>query len=444
MRKFAIPSVFFAVCLFSLNLFSEVSDDRLRAEAAALNGEKQTRQANIAQLQARIPSFTTDFQLAQNQAMIDVEQAAVDEIDKEINKNEAARLDSSPSPCAPEEKKAVSACSFGLDPIQEAMLRQTMNQASAMMQQGGSEKTCKAAKMVQTVAMGANFAHAAMCAGAIKACKSTCPGKISAASAKGPAGEIDKRLAEKSLAKCGEMESRAIASIGAGMGNLMGMASSAKCQKAVTTAAPPPGSSPPPQAYDCTNPMMASQPNCICAANPADPVCTASNGGLGDGGFSSVGEGSGAVDGGKDPEMFGFEDEIGREQASGGAGAAAQGSSGGGGGMNGGGGAGALPPEEMGGAGSGPYNTDIMGGLTGGGGGGSSFGRGGSGEGSGGGLLDSLAEKFNLKGFLPSKGDFKNRGLASGMADGITGPNGPSLFEKVSSRYLKKQSELLP
>ena len=86
-----------------------------------------------------------------------------------------------------------------------------------------------------------------------------------------------------------------------------------------------------------------------------------------------------------------------------------------------------------------------MGGTAGGSGGGGFTGGGGGGSGDKPSMFDSLAEKFNLKGFLPSKADFKNRGLASGSgADGITGPNGPSLFEKVSARYQKKQSELLP
>ena len=348
--------------------------------------------------------------------------------------------------CSEPAEKAQSLCTLG-DAGMNAQLQGAIQNATQMMSSGGTEKACKAASAVQMLAGMANGAHAILCQKAISSCSVACGKEVERLTPKAatdPASDRKLKATTSAIKSCKRLQGNVIASGMSAMNNVMSFAMSQKCQKAVTTNNQP-GTTPPPP-MDCTNPIMASSLSCVCASNPSDPSCTASNGGLGDGGFSSVGAGSGAVDGGKDPESFGFGDELPQLEASSGGAGAAQGSSGGGGGMNGGGGAGALPPEESGGAGAGPYNTDIMGGLTGGGGGGGgSFGRGG-GEGSGGGgLLDSLAEKFNLKGFLPSKADFKNRGLASGMgADGITGPNGPSLFEKVSSRYLKKQSELLP
>ncbi len=357
-----------------------------------------------------------------------------------------------PQSCSEPAEKAKSLCTLG-DSSMSGQVQMAVRNATQMMQSGGTEAACKAAKYVQAISGIANAAHAGLCQAELSKCVSACgtaEGELEPQSknVNDPNHSIAKKQlppTRAAIKMCKSLQVNVVASGMSALGNVMGFAMSQKCQSSVTTGS----GGMPPTAMDCSNPAMASMPSCVCAANPADPVCTASNGGLGDGGFSSVGNGSGAVDGGKDPEMFGFDDELPQLAASGaGAGAGAQGSSGGGGGMNGGGGAGALPPEEMGGgSGGGPYNTDVMGGLTGGGGaGGSSFGRGGSGESSsGGGLLDGLAAKFNLKGFLPSKADFKNRGLASGMkADGITGPNGPSLFEKVSSRYLKKQSEFLP
>lgn len=357
----------------------------------------------------------------------------------------------SESPCAPQEQKATSTCMI-IDPAMKSQLDGAISQASSMMQQGGTEKVCKAAKLVQTLAAGANGAHAVMCETAVSSCRLACKNAIvdrqAAAKAGDAKAEAEIKQATKSLNTCREMETRAIASGIAAFQNIMQTAMSAKCQSATAAATPNPNGTPP-GLMDCSNPMMSNMPQCVCPNNPADPMCSGSNAGIDTGGFSSGAPGTGAVDGGvKDPtlEGFGTDDEIGHLEASNNGAPNLGGGSGGGGGMNGGSGAQPLPPEESGGPGQGPYNTDVMGGLTGGGGGssGSYTGGGGSGDSGGSSLFGSLAEKFNLKGFLP-KSDFKNRGLASGNgADGITGPNGPSLFEKISARYHKKQAELLP
>ena len=73
--------------------------------------------------------------------------------------------------------------------------------------------------------------------------------------------------------------------------------------------------------------------------------------------------------------------------------------------------------------------------ATSGGGGGGSKGSSDSGGGGGGG--------FNLSKYLP--GQYKGRGLA-GMSieakDGVTGPMGPSIWEKVSTQYQNQKSSL--
>jgi hypothetical protein len=119
-------------------------------------------------------------------------------------------------------------------------------------------------------------------------------------------------------------------------------------------------------------------------------------------------------------------------------------SGGGGGGIGGGGSAGPLGQDHA------PANADKgvdknvitgqSGGQPGGGfGGGSSGGPGlAPGGGGGGSRFASFAERFNLSKFIPTKKDFQNRGIA-GMSvpsvDGMTGPNGPSIWEKNSRAY---------
>lgn len=352
------------------------------------------------------------------------------------------------SPCAPEEKRASSICTLGMDQMAEAALKGAINTLTEYMKQSGSEKTCKQAQTVQSLAMGANFAQAVACDRAVKACTTTCETKAAPLNGKpDPVSKAQLAAANKSKMQCEQLESRAVASMVQGFQNATGMLTSGQCQKAISNATPPPGASgTPPPGMDCSNPMMASQAVCICGTNPHDPVCSASNnGGVGLTGFASDGNNGAAAPTDLKDANFSLGEDIPLQTPNAAGQAQAAGSSGGGGGPSGGGGAAALPPEETGGAGAGPYKTDIMGGTAGGSGGGGFTGGGGGGSGDKPSMFDSLAEKFNLKGFLPSKADFKNRGLASGSgADGITGPNGPSLFEKVSARYQKKQSELLP
>ena len=81
--------------------------------------------------------------------------------------------------------------------------------------------------------------------------------------------------------------------------------------------------------------------------------------------------------------------------------------------------------------------------------GGFSYGSKGSAAGEGGiaGAVKSLANKFNITGLLPKRNDYISRavaGMSVSAKDGITGPLGPSLWEKVSRRYEIKKGELLP
>ena len=81
------------------------------------------------------------------------------------------------------------------------------------------------------------------------------------------------------------------------------------------------------------------------------------------------------------------------------------------------------------------------GGLAGGGGGGGS----GGGYGGGGGG-NAGADKIDLSQWLP-KGKYKALNIG-GMSikpyDGITGPMGPSIWEKVSNQYQQQKPRLIP
>lgn len=126
------------------------------------------------------------------------------------------------------------------------------------------------------------------------------------------------------------------------------------------------------------------------------------------------------------------------------------GGGGGGGGLGGGFGGGSGGGDDAPGGPRLAPDKNVITGLSSGGGGGGvggpgGYGRGGGGRGNGDKEAGMLS-KFNLKKFLPKRGDYKNRGLA-GMsvqsADGITGPMGPSLFEKVSNQYQLQKGRLI-
>lgn len=204
---------------------------------------------------------------------------------------------------------------------------------------------------------------------------------------------------------------------------------------------------------DCSDSKFASTSTyCICKSNPADALCArnvANSGGTVGSGVAGGGIATPGISDGASDDMAAIDQSA--IASKGEKGSNAGGSGGGGGGIGGGsGGGGALGGGEGGGdPGSGFDKNVITGASSGGGGiaglsaaggggsgGGLSKGAGGSGDGSGG---------FNLSKYLP-KGMFKNRGLA-GMSvpstDGVTGPLGPSIWEKVHNRYEEKKSTLI-
>ncbi|RZI59870.1 MAG: hypothetical protein EOP14_03485 [Pseudomonas sp.] len=204
-------------------------------------------------------------------------------------------------------------------------------------------------------------------------------------------------------------------------------------------------------ATDCSNASFAATSMaCICKSTPSDPMCGQFNGGV-----PGAGGGGGVVGGSvTTPGMSAEEATDGQvvdpaPKFEGKGGSHTAGSGGGGGGLGSGGGGGALGGGDGEGGGGSGLDKNVITGTSGSGGGvaGLSAGSGGGGGGGsrGAGSGGGAGSGFDFKKYLP-KSLFKNRGLA-GMTvpstDGITGPMGPSIWEKVSNRYQVKKSTLI-
>lgn len=222
---------------------------------------------------------------------------------------------------------------------------------------------------------------------------------------------------------------------------------------------------------NCADPAIAAtQPACRCMINPQSPGCGGgrSVAGIPDGGSAPLPRGgSGSFNG--DSSGFG-QSQMGNVNFGTDGSAAAQGKAGsagglarfqesGGGGARGGSGGGqGLEANKGGGSGGQPYNPNILNGFYEGGGGRKVAAVGQSMMGTNGKLYSpqmlakmSSEEKrrLNLRAFLPKDGSYQLSGRVSmaGAArlseDGVTGPLGPTLFEKVSRRYRVKSAMLL-
>lgn len=244
------------------------------------------------------------------------------------------------------------------------------------------------------------------------------------------------------------------------MQNLGNFAVNKQCEHdmaAYAAAAPPAATLPPIAAVgDCSDPNNQSLA-CFCtkAGNATTAMCAGFNNGSLAGGTTTTPNGSSvtspvgasipvATDGNTvDPFAPAKKDQAGDGKGPGD----------GGSGAPGGGGISALS-SEGGGSGAGGDPRSAITGTSGGTGSGlGSAGGGGGGAGglarnNGGNAKDGFFDKFNLKKFLPGS-KYKTRGIA-GMSvksvDGITGPMGPTIWEKATRQYqeqIQKQNVLL-
>jgi len=236
------------------------------------------------------------------------------------------------------------------------------------------------------------------------------------------------------------------------------MLSSAKCQDQLSTnpgtiANATPFTVPTPGIRDCSDPKVAqSDINCICMNDPNNQVCKTSNpaGVFGTGGSAvgGVGTPTGGIANNGDLPDDGQIVENGPgskpttgSQTSGDNGGGGLGGGGAGGGMGGFGSEGAPGPSDI--------NKNVITGQSGGSGGGSSGGfaatSGGGGGGKGGGSGDGAGGGyggFNLNKFLPKDAKRGLAGMSIEAKDGVTGPMGPSIWEKVSNQYQNQKNSL--
>lgn len=362
--------------------------------------------------------------------------------------------------CYSAAKTAKLACSTlsaltGMGPTESALVGAALNsQLPALITQlAGANKSaaeqCRLQADINKIVTLVSAAKAGACAMLMGKCKSTCSSEVEAVAPTDPSYGGIKADGNAKRNTCGQYSvnmGMMLAQAGLGLINTL---KANQCSDALTSATATPISLVESN-VDCSNSAYASTNMvCICRNTPTDPMCAglSNNGGYNNGaggiGSGSVTTPTGSSDdlgeGNVAAEPPGFKGESGSNGMSAG---------GGGGGLPGGGGAGALPGSEGEGAAGSGLDKNVITGTSGGGGGispltaGGGGGGGSKGGGSGGGGGGS---DFDLKKYLP-KSLFKGRGLA-GMTvpstDGVTGPMGPSLWEKVTNRYQVKKPTLI-
>lgn len=334
----------------------------------------------------------------------------------------------------------------------------------------GSAMACMLGEGLATTLQGLTLLKGNACTKQINACQTVCnevssseSAAYTAANKKQPvdtalAGAADKgqRDSDSAVSSCkGYTQNSAMMALQ--MQQLMGNAAKmAQCAAATSSTAATAVATPSPVALatgtgDCSDPSVAATSTvCLCKANPSDPLCNGASSAAGTaaGGLATGGVGTPSLATESDPDGSPVDTTDTRQKGQTGT-VAGQGGGGGGAGFGNSGGSPGMGAEGSGdGTGASGIDKNVItgasgssgGGLSaagGGGSGGGGPGRSGSGSGGGGG--------FNLSKFLP-KNKFANRGLA-GMTvpaqDGVTGPLGPTIWEKVHTRYEDKKSSLI-
>ncbi|CAN5724717.1 hypothetical protein BH10BDE1_BH10BDE1_29690 [soil metagenome] len=375
---------------------------------------------------------------------------------------------------------ATSACLLpgveGMDPGSAAMFTMLLTQqlpslASQITSIGKNmSQQCQAQADVQKVMTAINGIKGAACATTISTCRETCETETTEAKSASQAAtaRYDSATATKETTKagkatahgnkCAAYTTQVVQMMMAAMQNGVQMVANGQCAKDLAAFnAAPPTSTPPTmtQIGGCEDPNNQTLA-CYCTrpGNATSAMCSGfSGGGLAGGGTSTTPNGSTVaapyaqtvLDTGDGNTVDPFANPA-KKSGDG------KGPGDGGSGAPGGGGIASFG-SEGGGSGAGGTPLSAITGTS----GGTGSGLGGSGGGGGGGLArnngkaaggGSLMDKFNLKRFLPGS-KYKTRGIA-GMSvksvDGITGPMGPSLFEKATRQYqeqIQKQSVIL-
>jgi hypothetical protein len=311
-------------------------------------------------------------------------------------------------------------------------------------------------------ANGALAMFSAMCSSTKKDCTSACNVALSGAKATQSVNDI--MTAQEALEGCKSLDAK-IQQAAQQIQNTVGtVAGAQQCANDTTSElydyckGNPSGVGCSTEATDCSNPSIAaSNPICICKANPSASACggvamKADGGGFDTYDSASLGGvapgSSGSLDSGG---ILGDDSWAGNPNAkTDNSRAEDVGGSKGGRPLNeGGGGGGSGGKDSGGGPGGSATGVAVNAGFRGGGGGGGSFGDGGSGQGTwvAEGQAPGATTNGNpdLRNFLPGgKFDPKTRGLA-GLSgpDGITGPH-TDIWKKIQNRYQVKQPTLMP
>lgn len=399
------------------------------------------------------------------------------------SKEQAAAEKTSTEACESDESTAKLACltpgSDGMDAGTAAMYSMMVNTqlptlAGALLSAGKNmSQQCKIQADMAKLQASVNGVKGAACVTTVNSCSKSCTAEANRAQQQmqiydssnnvaGSAAEKKKMLAaKKSITTCSGYATQVTGMMFAALQGLGNMAINKQCQSDLAALAVPTPTIPAivmPTIGDCTDPNNQSI-TCYCEkeANKSSPMCAGfTNPNIIGGGGGVIPNGNGSVASPYTPAIAdsgngegNTADPFAASKSKGGGG---NGPGDGGSGAPGGGGLSALSSEGGGSGGGGDTKSAITGtsggngglGSAGGGGGGGGLARNNGGAGGGGGMFD----KFNLKKFLPGS-KYKTRGIA-GMSvksvDGITGPTGPSIWEKATRQYqeqIQKQNVIL-
>ncbi|MDX9730714.1 MAG: hypothetical protein RBT63_02995 [Bdellovibrionales bacterium] len=394
-------------------------------------------------------------------------QAPAPVIERSIGSSESGdQAQASESACLSTAKMTANVCllpgAHGMEPQEQMAYSFQMNMVQTMVAQAAAigknaSAQCDIQSKIATALGAVNGVKSVACAGYVSRCKSVCTEEMETATASQDVRKA--RQAKENLGACAGYSSQvAMMGMQAMQQGLSALANN-QCAKDLASANTTPTPATDYDPSNCEDPRNQYIYACYCAKelNKTTAMCVAGGGvNPGGGSVSPTGPGNGTTNAATPytPILDESTDDglemLSREAASRGGGGGGMGD--GGSGAPGGGGLSALGDGGGGGGAPGDPRSAITGtaggssnslGSAGGGGGGGGLARNNNGAG-GGGVLD----KLNLKKFLP-KSNYANRGIA-GMSvksvDGITGPMGPSLWEKATRQYqeqIQKQNVIL-
>ena len=368
--------------------------------------------------------------------------------------------------CAAEFEEARKACTTqdmqaGMNPMQQQQAQQLVNQGNQANQNVGQQGNnqagqCQNQADLSKILSALSALKGTACMTSVSSCESTCEEvakacqrKMQEEPQKAALHQARMNVAAKKIKACSGMSGNGAAAMAQAGAMMMNMFQNQQCAQQTSAGQ----ASPTPLANDCSNQAYAQVTQaCICApvganpfADPQNPICGNGQGktGINPSLSQPLGPSTPPVpaaeegsEGSIDPRPLAeIKPQSGNNTMEGGGG--------------GGGNFGKPGGGDDGPAGS-TIDKNVITGTSGSGGGGGMMGGGGGGGGGGlgnfGGAGGGGGEKLDLSQWLP-KGKYKALNIG-GMSikpyDGITGPMGPSIWEKVSNQYQQQKPRLIP